>query len=109
MMGGWLGGSCGELQFPRFFSFGPIVYLFIVSLQLCGWASWAINVYEEFRGRGIGKVLAKTILRQIAEMGYMNVVTIFEHNKHSRNLFEPLGLRLIGKTSLVYTKPIEDV
>lgn len=96
----------------NFRAFSHLDRSFICSLFPFSYAdgqAGGINVYEEFRGRGIGKVLAKTILRQIAEMGYMNVVTIFEHNKHSRNLFEPLGLRLIGKTSLVYTKPIEDV
>lgn len=64
-----------------------------------------IQVLQEYYGRGLGRAVAKHLLRQIAEMGYMNVITILESNTYSRNVFEPLGFRLIGKTRRIFTVP----
>lgn len=65
----------------------------------------AIHVHRDYNGRGIGKVLAKHLLRQIAELGFMNCITILAENKYSRNIFEPLGFKLLGQTSRVFTVP----
>lgn len=67
-----------------------------------------VHVLREYNGRGIGRILAKHLLRQIAELGYMNCITILEANQYSRNIFEPLGFKLVGKTSRVYTVPKAD-
>lgn len=64
-----------------------------------------LHVLKEYYGRGLGKTVAKHLLRKIAESGYMNVITILEANKYSRNIFEPMGFRLIGKTGRIYTVP----
>lgn len=64
-----------------------------------------VHVLKEHYGRGLGRTLAQSLLRQIADSGYMNVITILEANSYSRNVFEPLGFRLIGKTSRVFTVP----
>lgn len=64
-----------------------------------------VYVLPAYRGMGIGKALAKHILRQIAELGYMNCINVLEENQYSRNIFEPLEFKLIGKTSRVFTVP----
>lgn len=64
-----------------------------------------IHVLREYNGRGIGKILAKHLLRQIAEMGFMNCINILAENKYSRNIFEPLGFKLVCKTSRVFAVP----
>lgn len=65
----------------------------------------ALQVRKEYYGRGLGKTVAKHLLRQIAELGYMNVITILEENKYSRNIFEPMGFQLVGRVRRVYTLP----
>lgn len=64
-----------------------------------------LQVLEEYYGRGLGRTVAKHLLRQIAELGHMNVITILEENKYSRNIFEPMGFKLIGRARRVYTLP----
>lgn len=64
-----------------------------------------VHVLKEYYGRGLGRTVAEHLLRQIAELGYMNVITILEANKYSRNIFEPMGFRLIGKNRRIFTVP----
>lgn len=64
-----------------------------------------IHVLREYNGLGIGRVLAKHLLRQIAQLGFMNVICILPDNKYSRNIFEPMGFKEIGKTGRVFTVP----
>lgn len=64
-----------------------------------------LQVDKNYYGRGFGKIVTKAVLRQIAEMGHDNVACIFEWNKPSRQIFEKLGFRLVGKINRIITGP----
>lgn len=53
----------------------------------------ALYVDKEYRGRGLGALVAKAITRQIAELGQDVCAHVFEENKTPQALFEKLGFR----------------
>ncbi|WP_434779562.1 GNAT family N-acetyltransferase [Neisseria sp. Ec49-e6-T10] len=61
-------------------------------------AEISIYVDEQQQGKGLGKALAKHILKEAPNLGIHNIIAvIFGHNTASITLFEQLGFSLWGK------------
>ena len=67
-----------------------------------GVAEVSVYVSKKFRGRGIGKLLMKTLIHQSEKVGLWTLQSgIFPENKGSIKLHEQMGFRYIGKRERV--------
>ena len=64
--------------------------------------SLAISVFSEYRGKGIGTKLLKTLISQMKEQGYTKVSLSVQKENRAVHLYERAGFRTIGENSSEY-------
>lgn len=64
----------------------------------------ALQTDENHFGHGYGSLVTRAICKQSAELGHNLYAGIFEVNTVSKNLFEKLGFKVIGKVGSICTK-----
>ncbi len=73
------------------------------------WEIENVVVEEEFRRRGIGAALMRTLLnRWEAAAGAAVLLEVRESNAAARALYEARGLREVGRRRRYYRDPVED-
>lgn len=82
------------------------ILIFIENFSLPDGPLGLLQVDDNYTGRGIGRIVSKETLRQIASSGKDNVAMIFEWNTPSRAIFENIGFQLqTGKIHRIFTLP----
>ena len=66
-----------------------------------------MGVEPEYRGKKIGKILLAKGLSYLAKEGmHTAMLTVDDHNKPAKNLYQTLGFKLLN-TSLWYEKRVD--
>ncbi len=60
--------------------------------------SFAISVYKEYRGKGIGTALMKEMLSELNERGYEQASLSVQKANFAVKMYRELGFRMIGET-----------
>lgn len=58
--------------------------------------SFAISVYKEYRGKGIGTALMKKILATLKERGYKQASLSVQKENFAAKMYQKLGFQIIG-------------
>lgn len=61
--------------------------------------SLAIAVFEQYRGRGIGTKLLKTLLIQLQESGYSQVSLSVQKANYAAQLYQKLGFQIVKENA----------
>lgn len=64
----------------------------------------ALQTDEKYFGRGLGKLVVKSLAKSIAESGDDVYASIYEDNTTSRKLFARLGFEVVGEVNWIVTK-----
>ena len=67
-----------------------------------GVPSWAISVYKEYRGRGIGTELMKAVLNELKAQGYNRTSLSVQKDNPAQHLYERLGFTVAEETDREY-------
>lgn len=84
-------------------SFLSFFFLYSLPSGLLG----ALQVEQEFYGRGLGLLVSKWLSRKIAETGHNIGATVFERNTHSLAIFKKLGFTIVDRVYWTDTLPIQ--
>lgn len=104
----WSHGRCGNSISSKIIECLNKIHIFINNSSLPDGPLGPLQVVENYSGRGLGKIVCKETLRQIASMANDNVAMIFEWNAPSRAIFEKLGFQLqAGKIYRIFSMPTE--
>ncbi|USK48097.1 GNAT family N-acetyltransferase [Bacillus sp. CMF12] len=58
----------------------------------------SIYILKEFKGQGIGKSLAKSVIKELEKLGINTMLVVFVlENKNSRLFYEAMGGKIIDK------------
>lgn len=56
----------------------------------------ALSLKEEFRGKGLSKILFKPLVREVKNFGYNSIfLTVSKENKPAINLYTSLGFKIV--------------
>ncbi len=61
---------------------------------------WAIYLLEEYQGRGIGRRLARTVVRRLADMGMHSMIVWVLADNPARRFYEALGGQYVGERDI---------
>ena len=64
--------------------------------------SFAISLYKEYRGRGIGTDLMKKMLSLLKEQGYKKASLAVQKANYAVRMYEKLGFKVIRENSEEY-------
>lgn len=64
--------------------------------------SFAISLYKEYRGRGIGSALMKAMLGELKQKGYQQASLSVQKENAAARLYKRLGFTVIGETDEEY-------
>ena len=64
--------------------------------------SFAISLYEEYRGNGIGTKLMETMLKLLGEKGYRKTSLAVQKNNYAVKLYKKVGFRIIDESEQEY-------
>lgn len=64
--------------------------------------SFAISLYEEYRGNGIGTKLMETMLKLLKEKGYRKTSLAVQKNNYAVKLYKKVGFRIIDENEQEY-------
>lgn len=64
--------------------------------------SFAISLYEEYRGNGIGTKLMETMLKLLREKGYRKTSLAVQKNNYAVKLYKKVGFRIIDESEQEY-------
>lgn len=67
-----------------------------------GTPSFAISLYEEYRGNGIGTKLMETMLKLLKEKGYRKTSLAVQKNNYAVKLYKKVGFRIIDESEQEY-------
>jgi len=57
---------------------------------------FAISLYKEYRGQGIGTELMKAMLCLLKEKGYRRVTLAVQHDNYAMKMYEKVGFEVFG-------------
>lgn len=60
--------------------------------------SLAISIYEEYRGKGIGRELMRSMIHLLKEKGYKRVSLSVQKNNYAVKMYKDLGFKNIEET-----------
>lgn len=64
--------------------------------------SFAISLYEEYRGKGIGTKLMKTMLKLLKEKGYKKTSLSVQKNNYAVKMYKNVGFKIIDENEQEY-------
>jgi len=64
--------------------------------------SFAISLYEEYRGRGIGTRLMKSMLKLLKEKGYNRTSLAVQKNNYAVKMYKNVGFKIIDENKEEY-------
>lgn len=64
--------------------------------------SFAISVYEEYRGKGIGTRLMKSMLKLLKEKGYNRTSLSVQKNNFAVKMYKNVGFKIIDENEEEY-------
>lgn len=64
--------------------------------------SIAISLYEEYRGKGIGTKLIKSMLKLLKDNGYSKTSLSVQKNNYATKMYKNVGFRIINETKEEY-------
>lgn len=64
--------------------------------------SFAISLYEEYRGKGIGTNLMKTMLKLLKDKGYKKTSLSVQKNNYAVKMYKNLGFKIIDENKEEY-------
>lgn len=64
--------------------------------------SFAISLYKEYRGRGIGTALMKAMLSQLKEAGYERASLSVQKANYAAKMYRDLGFTVCGENEAEY-------
>lgn len=64
--------------------------------------SFAISLYEEYRGKGIGTKLMKTMLKLLKEKGYKKASLSVQKNNYAGKMYKNVGFKIIDEKEEEY-------
>lgn len=64
--------------------------------------SFAISLYEEYRGKGIGTKLMQTMLNLLKEKGYKKTSLSVQKNNYAVKMYKKVGFKIIDETEEEY-------
>lgn len=64
--------------------------------------SIAISLYEEYRGKGIGTKLIKSMLKLLKDNGYSKTSLSVQKNNYATKMYKNIGFRIINETKEEY-------
>ncbi len=63
---------------------------------------FAISLFEEYRGRGIGTELMRKMIEYLKNKGYSQTSLSVQKENYAVNLYKKLGFKIVGETSEEY-------
>ena len=67
-----------------------------------GTPSLAISLYEEYRGKGIGTKLMKSMLKLLKENGYKRTSLSVQKSNYAVKMYKNIGFKIIDETEAEY-------
>ena len=67
-----------------------------------GTPSLAISLYEEYRGKGIGTKLMKSMLKLLKEKGYKRTSLTVQKSNYAVKMYKNIGFKIIDETEAEY-------
>ena len=67
-----------------------------------GVPSFAISLYKEYRGQGIGTALMKRMLQELAERGYEKASLAVQKANYAVRMYQNVGFEIVGENEEEY-------
>lgn len=67
-----------------------------------GVPSFAISLYKEYRGKGIGKELMKRMLQELAQRGYEKASLAVQKANYAVKMYQKVGFEIVGENEEEY-------
>lgn len=67
-----------------------------------GVPSFAISLYKEYRGRGIGTALMVRMLQELAERGYEKASLAVQKANYAVKMYQKVGFEIVGENEEEY-------
>lgn len=67
-----------------------------------GVPSFAISLYKEYRGQGIGTVLMERMLQELAERGYEKASLAVQKANYAVRMYQKVGFEIVGENKEEY-------
>lgn len=64
--------------------------------------SFAISLYEQYRGKGIGTKLMETMLKLLREKGYKKTSLAVQKNNYAVKMYKKVGFKIIDENEQEY-------
>ncbi|MGN0457452.1 MAG: GNAT family N-acetyltransferase [Eubacterium sp.] len=64
--------------------------------------SFAISLYEEYRGKGIGTKLMKTMIKLLNERGYKQVSLSVQKENYAVKMYKKIGFKIVDENEQEY-------
>ena len=64
--------------------------------------SFAISLYEEYRGKGIGTELMKTMLKLLKDKGYKKTSLAVQKDNYAVKMYKKVGFKIIDENKQEY-------
>ena len=64
--------------------------------------SFAISLYEEYRGKGIGTELMKTMLKLLKNKGYKKTSLAVQKDNYAVKMYKNVGFRIVDENEQEY-------
>lgn len=64
--------------------------------------SFAISLYEEYRGKGIGTKLMETMLKLLKDKGYKKTSLAVQKNNYAVKMYQKVGFKIIDENEQEY-------
>lgn len=64
--------------------------------------SFAISLYEEYRGKGIGTKMMKTMLKLLKDKGYKKTSLSVQKNNYAVKMYKNVGFKIIDENKAEY-------
>lgn len=67
-----------------------------------GVPSFAISLYKEYRGKGIGTELMKRMLQELAQRGYEKASLAVQKTNYAVRMYQKVGFEIVGENEEEY-------
>ncbi len=67
-----------------------------------GVPSFAISLYKEYRGRGIGTALMERMLQELVERGYEKATLAVQKANYAVRMYQKVGFEIVGENEEEY-------
>ena len=64
--------------------------------------SFAISLYEEYRGKGIGTKLMETMLKLLKDKGYKKASLAVQKNNYALKMYKKVGFKIVDENEQEY-------